>query len=180
MCLTLQMLLVPSLGCCLALLPAKIALVVAPVPAANITLSFSYPVELSQLAKSLKLVGSGTSSSAITISPCPTVSPIIPMPLAFTVKGVEGAGSSSSSLTDLLKLNSTCAVVKIVPGLQAGAAAVLRLPKGARYSTLAGPATNDININVRAAGASFWAAGGSVLVACMCVCSTLQLISTQK
>jgi hypothetical protein len=61
-------------------------------------------------------------------------------------------------------------VVKIVPGLEAGAAAVLRMPKGARYSPLAGPVTNDTDVNVRDAGVDTfrsWATG-------MHACVTLQ------
>jgi hypothetical protein len=72
----------------------------------------------------------------------------------FTASGVHASSSngnsSSSSSSDVLKLNSTCAVVRIVPGLDAGAAAVLRLPKGARYSGLAGPVAKDLDIDVSA------------------------------
>jgi hypothetical protein len=115
--------------------------------AANLTLIFSYPVELAQLAKSLKVAGSGAGGRTLTVSLCPaaTVSPV-PLPIIFTANGVNQGANNSP--VDLLKLNSTCAVVRIVPGLEPGAAAVLRLPKGARYSPLAGPVAADTDVNV--------------------------------
>lgn len=117
--------------------------------AANLTLSFSYPVELAQLAKSLKVAGPGAGGRTITVSPCttPRVLPW-PVPLIFTASGIQNNAAAGSSPADLLKLNSTCAVIKIVPGLEPGAAAVLRLPKGARYSPVAGPVATDTDVNV--------------------------------
>lgn len=104
-------------------------------------------MELAQLAKSLKIAGPGAGSRTLTISPCPAavVTPV-PLPIIFTAYGVTQGASSSPA--DLLKLNSTCAVVKIVPGLEPGAAAVLRLSKGARYSSVAGPVAADTDVNV--------------------------------
>jgi hypothetical protein len=116
-------------------------------PTGNITLAFSYPVELAQLAKSLKLTGAsaGADSRTLTVSPCPMITRL-PVPLIFTAYGaVEAEGKSRA---DLLAMNSTCAVVKIVPGLAAGAAAALVLPKGARYSPVAGPASQDVSVDV--------------------------------
>jgi hypothetical protein len=70
----------------------------------------------------------------------------LPVPLIFTAYGaVEAEGKSRA---DLLAMNSTCAVVKIVPGLAAGAAAALLLPKGARYSSVAGPASQGVSVDV--------------------------------
>ncbi|WIA22673.1 hypothetical protein OEZ86_009641 [Tetradesmus obliquus] len=119
-------------------------------PDGNITLSFSYPVELSKLASALKLVGLGASGRAITVSPCTSAAPPIFWPLIFAANGQPQAGSSpsSSSTAELLKVNSTCAVVKIVPGLAAGASAALRLPAGARYSSIAGPVSKDTDKQV--------------------------------
>lgn len=115
--------------------------------AANLTLSFSYPVELAQLAKSLKVSGAGAGGRTVTVSPCTTAQfTPLPLPVIFTAYGVTQGASSSPA--DLLSLNSTCAVVKIVPGLEPGAAAVLRLPKGARYSPIAGPVAQDTDVNV--------------------------------
>lgn len=121
--------------------------------AANVTLSFSYPVELAQLAKSLKVSGTGAGGRTVTVSPCTTaqLTPL-PLPIIFTAYGATQGASSSP--TDLLSLNSTCAVVKIVPGLEPGAAAVLRLPKGARYSPIAGPVAQDTDVNVSEVAAS--------------------------
>lgn len=44
--------------------------------------------------------------------------------------------------------NSTCAVVRLVPGLPASGVAMLRLPKGVRYNTVSGPTKNDTNVYV--------------------------------
>ncbi|KAF6261957.1 hypothetical protein COO60DRAFT_1458856 [Scenedesmus sp. NREL 46B-D3] len=119
-------------------------------PDGNITLSFSYPVELSKLASALRLVGSGASGRAVNISPCMSATPPILWPLVFAADGQPRAGSSpdNGSSADLLKVNSTCAVVKIVPGLEAGASATLRLPAGARYSSIAGPVSKDTDKQV--------------------------------
>jgi len=124
--------------------------------AANLTLSFSYPVELAQLAQCLVVAGQGAGGRTLTVSPCmtPRVLPW-PVPLVFTASGIQNNAAAGSSPADLLKLNSTCAVIKIVPGLEPGAAAVLRLPKGARYSPVAGPVATDTDVNVSAA--CYWA-----------------------
>jgi hypothetical protein len=118
--------------------------------AGNLTLSFSYPVELSKLASALKLVGNGASGRTITVSPCISSAPPILWPLVFAANGQPKVGSSPSggSPADLLKVNSTCAVLKIVPGLAAGASAALRLPTGARYSSIAGPVSKDTDKQV--------------------------------
>jgi hypothetical protein len=96
----------------------------------------------------LKLVGSGASGRAVTVSPCISAAPPVLWPLVFEANGQP---KGSSSATDLLKLNSTCAVVKIVPGLAAGSSAKLRLPAGARYSSIAGPVSKDTDKQVRLA-----------------------------
>lgn len=119
-----------------------------PTVAANITLSFSYPVDLAMLAKALKVAGPGSAGQTITISPCTTALPPL-WPIIFTANGLQGpAGAVDTSPADQLQLNSTCAVVKIVPGLAAGASAVLRLPAGAKYSTVAGPIVLDTDVQV--------------------------------
>lgn len=136
-------------------------------PTGNITLTFSYPVELAQLAKSLKLTGAsaGADSRTLTVSPCPMVTRL-PVPLIFTAYGaVEAEGKSRA---DLLAMNSTCAVVKIVPGLAAGAAAALLLPKGARYSPVAGPASQDVSVDVSGAGVVFNTPGLVIWVSMFC------------
>lgn len=46
--------------------------------------------------------------------------------------------------------NSTCAIVRITPGLAPSGTAILRLPKGARYNTVSGPTTNDTDVYVSA------------------------------
>lgn len=126
--------------------PLPAAACICPV-AANLTLSFSYPVELAQLAKSLKVSGAGAGGRTVTVSPC-TTAQLTPLPLPIIYTAYGATQGASSSPADLLSLNSTCAVVKIVPGLEPGAAAVLRLPKGARYSPIAGPVAQDTDVNV--------------------------------
>ncbi|KAF8063719.1 hypothetical protein HT031_003574 [Scenedesmus sp. PABB004] len=107
---------------------------------ANITLSFSYPVDLARLAAALKVAGPGGAGRAAAVSPC---APAPPSPPWAPTPAAAAAG-------DALALNSTCAVVRIMPGLAAGAAAALRLPAGARYSAVAGPVANDTDVAVRA------------------------------
>lgn len=113
-------------------------------PAGNLTMSFSYPVQLELLATALRLSGPGAGNRTLAIAPCWTPATQGGAGLPSNSK----APNSSGSKADALKQNSTCVVVRIMPGLAAGAAAVLRLPKGARYSTLAGPVANDTGVEV--------------------------------
>jgi hypothetical protein len=48
--------------------------------------------------------------------------------------------------------NSTCAVVRLTPGLPASGVAILRLPKGVRYNTVSGPTKNDTEVYVSSYG----------------------------
>eukprot|EP00882_Tetradesmus_deserticola_P016242 GHRQ01017334.1.p1 GENE.GHRQ01017334.1~~GHRQ01017334.1.p1 ORF type:complete len:152 (-),score=27.24 GHRQ01017334.1:12-467(-) len=138
-----------DLGSCLPAMPVPLCWFL--LLAGNLTLSFSYPVELAKLASALKLVGPGASGRAVTVSPCVASVPVILWPLVFAADGQPKAGSSpsGSSSAELLALNSTCAVVKIVPGLATGASTTLRLPAGARYSSIAGPVSEDTDKQVR-------------------------------
>lgn len=99
------------------------------------------------LAKSLKVAGPGSAERQVTISPCTNTAPPV-WPLPFANNGLQGATTTGTSRADSLQLNSTCAVVKIVPGLAAGSSAVLRLPAGARYSPIAGPVVLDTDVQV--------------------------------
>eukprot|EP00775_Hariotina_reticulata_P009083 gene9083-9253_t len=113
-------------------------------PDANITLSFSYPVELSKLAAALQVAGRDAGSRTVTVSPCTTIAPLEFWPLVFSASRAVPANAPAGAET----LNSTCAVVKIVPGLAAGGAAVLRLPKGSQYSSVAGAVQADTDVKV--------------------------------
>ncbi|KIZ04279.1 hypothetical protein MNEG_3680 [Monoraphidium neglectum] len=115
-------------------------------PGANITLSFTYPVELSRLAAALQVLpgkGAGAAlNSKATVLPCDE--PVFtPRPLFF-----PAAAAGRTSPADLLRKSASCAVVQLTPALPPGAGAKLRLPKGARYSALAGPAQSDHDVDV--------------------------------
>lgn len=115
--------------------------------AGNITLSFTYPVDLSMLAKAMRVAGQGSAGREITVSPCPAVLQT-PRPLVFSAAGAQDDAAAGESPEDLLQVNSTCAVVKIVPGLAAGTSVVLRLPAGSKYSSIAGPVVLDTDVRV--------------------------------
>ncbi len=93
----------------------------------NITLSFSYPVELSKLQAALRVTGAA--NIAVKVTPCPppdfTFYPI------FARAGVTGPPTTPA--------NTTCAVVRLNPALGVAQAATLELPAGSRYNSLAGP-----------------------------------------
>ncbi len=95
--------------------------------AANVTLSFSYPVELSKLAAALQLLpakaGDSAVSSKVSVLPCPSQA-AAPRPLVMFRAGAP------TSAADLLAGNSTCAVVQLSPALPVATGAILRLPKG--------------------------------------------------
>ncbi len=142
-----------------------------PHPAGNITLSFSYPVQLRALAAALAVVTSprGARQQRVQVSPCPAVTPTPLWQTAFTGDDAEaprdgGSGLSTATGNSAIaaELNSTCAVVRLLPGLEAGTAAVLRLPRGARYSPVAGPVRNDTDVQV-------WP-GGAASRCCWCCC----------
>jgi hypothetical protein len=79
-----------------------------------------------------------------------------------------------------MKVNSTCAVVKIVPGLAAGASAALRLPAGARYSSIAGPVSKDTDkqVNCPLLLPRNWRASCVVIYTSnpMCACKQMQRV----
>uniref|UniRef100_A0A383WAS0 EGF-like domain-containing protein n=1 Tax=Tetradesmus obliquus TaxID=3088 RepID=A0A383WAS0_TETOB len=106
-------------------------------PDANITLTFSYPVLLSALQSALAVVpccGSNAGSSqSIKVLPCGPPYVVVD-PFAPAAKQLQQ------------QQNSTCAVVRLVPGLPASGVAMLRLPKGVRYNTVSGPTKNDTNV----------------------------------
>lgn len=99
-------------------------------PAADVMLSFSFPVVLSSLQSALKLASccnrSDASGRSVRVLPCgpPYVSnnPFAPR------------------VADPMSANSTCAVVQVIPGLGAGQVVALQLPAGASYNPIAGRA----------------------------------------
>jgi len=102
---------------------------------ANITLSFSYPVELSKLAVALKVAGRGAGSRTITVSPCTTFTPLEFWPPVLSASRAVPASSPAGSAT--LRQHLCCEDCarpgcRVVP-------LMLRLPKGSRYSSVAGP-----------------------------------------
>lgn len=105
-------------------------------PDANVTLYFSYPVVLSALQSALKLSScckrSDAAGRAVRVLPCapPFVS----------------ADPFSPAPRDPMAQNSSCAVVQVVPGLQAGQVVALQLPKGAQYNPVAGRARNTSEV----------------------------------
>lgn len=110
--------------------------------AGNITLSFSYPVDLSKLQSSLKVVTPGASSASkytVSISPCVTTYYRI-FWLASTTRTTDA---------NSLKQNATCAVVRISPALAPQQEAALQLPVGARYNALAGTVKSAQEVKVR-------------------------------
>jgi hypothetical protein len=111
----------------------------SPPPAGNITLRFSYPVLLSALQSALAVVpccGSNAGSSqSIKVLPCGPPYVVVD-PFAPAAKQLQQ------------QQNSTCAVVRLSPGLPASGVAILRLPKGVRYNTVSGPTKNDTDVYV--------------------------------
>jgi hypothetical protein len=105
----------------------------------NITLSFSYPVVLSQLQAALKLVAccNSTAGSGRTLSVMPCPAPAW-TPFVFSYSASRLADPSATTPA-LAAQNATCAVVRISPALPVNEGAILRLPKGARYGPLSGP-----------------------------------------
>lgn len=99
-------------------------------PDANVTLSFTRPVVPALLQSALRLDSCCRRDDArgrrVVVLPCGapyvTRDPFTPAP------------------SDPMRTPSTCAVVQIVPGLRAGDAVALRLPRGAVYNAAAGPA----------------------------------------
>jgi hypothetical protein len=99
-----------------------------PGPAANVTLGFSYPVVLSALQSSLTLASCCKRDDAmgrsVRVLPCGP-------PFRF-------ADPFAPAAAEPMAQNSTCAVVRIVPGLRAGEVVSLTLPAGAPYNPVAG------------------------------------------
>jgi hypothetical protein len=165
-----------------------------PTPPANVTLGFSFPVDLTLLAAALKLLpakGGQPLASKLSLLPCETFD-IEPRPLPVLKTGgwrrgagVWGGGArergwgsacspqpargraprhltraprrrpisptgddAAAAAPAPATQNATCAVVRLAPPLPPGAGAVLRLPKGARYSAAAGPARGDVDIKL--------------------------------
>lgn len=105
-------------------------------PAANVTLSFSFPVVLSLLQSALKLAScckrSDAAGRSVRVLPCgpPYVA----------------ANPFAPRADDPMAANATCAVVQVVPGLGAGQVVALQLPAGASYSPLAGRARKTAEV----------------------------------
>lgn len=118
---------------------ASAPLSAAAAPAANVTLLFSYPVQLSVLQKSLQVVdcceSNAGSQQSIKVLPCEAPYVIVD-PFA------------SPALQAEQRQNTTCAVVQLSPGLPPQAGAIIRLPKGVRYNTVSGPTSNDTDVYV--------------------------------
>ncbi|KAF6250306.1 hypothetical protein COO60DRAFT_896848 [Scenedesmus sp. NREL 46B-D3] len=106
-------------------------------PDANITLTFSYPVLLSALQSALAVVpccGSNAGSSqSVRVLPCGPPYVVVD-PFAPAAQQLQQ------------QQNSSCAVVRLSPGLSASGVAILRLPKGVRYNTVSGPTSNDTDV----------------------------------
>jgi hypothetical protein len=109
--------------------------------AANITLDFNYPVMLSVLKNSLKVVdccnSTAGSKQSIKVLPCgPPYVVVDPF--------------ASAAEQEQQRQNSTCAIVQLSPGLPPQASAIIRLPAGTRYNTVSGPSKNSTDVYVSA------------------------------
>eukprot|EP00878_Enallax_costatus_P008876 GHUV01009278.1.p1 GENE.GHUV01009278.1~~GHUV01009278.1.p1 ORF type:complete len:812 (+),score=180.05 GHUV01009278.1:182-2617(+) len=106
-------------------------------PDANITLTFSYPVYLPALQQALEVVSCcGSTAGAnqkVKVLPCGP---------PFVI--VDPFGTPEQQVQQ--RMNSTCAIVKLEPGLPPSGVAILRLPKGVRYNLVSGPTTNNTDI----------------------------------
>ena len=91
--------------------------------AANITLSFTYPIQLDLLAKALKLTPA--SGQTITVLPCQPPEVLLPL-----------AGAKAAEVIRKAPLN--CALVQLRPGLPLATSAKLELPAGSKYNDVAG------------------------------------------
>jgi hypothetical protein len=105
-----------------------------PCPAANVTLSFTYPIQLNRLATALRL--EPASGQTLTVLPCQPPLAILPL-----------AGAAAAEAVRKVPLN--CALVQIRPGLAPGAKAKLVLPKGSVYNEVAGPSGSAQEVQVR-------------------------------
>jgi hypothetical protein len=102
--------------------------------AANITLSFSYAIQLDLLAKALKLTpGSG---QTLTVLPCQPPEVLLPL-----------AGVKAAEVIRKAPLN--CALVQLRPGLPVATAAKLELPAGSKYNEVAGALGETQTIQVK-------------------------------
>ena len=124
---------------------------------ANITLEASYPLDLARLAAALALVPLPDAAgrrqalaSKLSVLPCEERDDVTPLPrpVVFLAGGAAAAPAQAATPAGALARNATCAVVRLAPPLPPGAAAALRLPKGTKYSALAGPLTRDIDVKI--------------------------------
>jgi hypothetical protein len=109
-----------------------------PRPPGNVTLSFNFPVTPADLQAALQLASCCKRDDA----------------KGRTLRVLPCAGSRAAprdplrpaAAADAARANSTCAVVQVLPGLKAGEAVTLRLPKGAAYSPYAGKARESSEV----------------------------------
>lgn len=96
-------------------------------------------MELPALQAALKVVSCCNSSAGaqqtVTVLPCGPPF-VVPNPFASPKQQLEQ------------RTNSTCAIVRVSPGLPPQAGAILRLPAGARYNSVSGVTKNDTDVYV--------------------------------
>lgn len=103
------------------------------------TLTFTYPVTPADVQAALRVESccnrtDGTGRKLVALPCGPPF--VTPDPFATASEAEKGP----------MERNSTCVVVKIEPGLRAGEVVAVRLPKGARYSPVAGNATEEAEV----------------------------------